>query len=446
MATDEILRFLAEQIATNRTATGQRAGGQKKLSSLIEERFEDYRDNRLNPSTIGRWEKELWKRGVLVEWVDYNALWRGEFSKSDSNGLRSDFRLRESLVIEISKDTMSNEAHLLYALANEAAHVIREKDLIKDYRHLVLGSGRALIRFAESLMNSPTTASNLAISPASGRLWVGDLSRLQDPLSKLSDLESPLDSDFAALFVARGLHHAQNPEIRLSQISHAAHVGSMEERDQVAESRCPFIPNGGWRWMLPSPDRIVVGAASLDDGTHPLNKLLKNSNPNVSEAVDPLAISYAAKSLARLQSETRGKGLPPPAEVTLQVFLCAPLPHELTESNSVPEPYKGLKRTVDEMNRRTLSLTWNHFQDVAAGGGISQIIAGGPAKQRLLWTLLLPNLLSGEIRPLFNSVCTDADTAKVLRRSSAMLEADPKLREKYSPIVDEIFELRDPTW
>src|SRR5262249_31906724 len=160
-------------------------------------------------------------------------------------------------------------------------------------------------------------------SPISGRLWVGDIWKLQDEADAESHLEAPLDADFPALFIARGLHQAGRPNIRLSQISHFAYTEDPSEARRVAKVRCPFNMDRGWNWDLAPPDRIIFGAASTDAYEHRIGKFIERS---LGHALKPHVASAVRKTFNEALGLAQTLELPPLADFSIPLFPTVPLP------------------------------------------------------------------------------------------------------------------------
>jgi len=378
-------------------------------------------------------ETELWKCGALVEWADYNSLWRGERSKGDEDELISDFHLRESIVVRTElnhKDPNGTKLH--YALANEAADEVRTQEQYRGLRHLAVGTGRTMIRYAESIMNRPPNASTLTISPIAGRLWVGDIWKLQDDNDADSHLESPLDADFSALFIARGLHQAGRERIRFSQISHLAYTSSKEEALQVAKLRCAFDMAGGWNWDMLPPQRVVFGAASIDAAEHRVTKFLE---PTVHRSLTPDLADVVQEKFVQCLNLAESLKLPPLADLSVPLFPTVPLPSETNKYSMETASYREIGEKLKELNSMTVAINSIHLRSVVSSGGISQIVAGGKSKHRLIWTLLLPGIVKGQLLPAVNSLCTDFETAVALRQALKSLRKDPALLKQYESIL-----------
>lgn len=430
-----MLRFLAKYISGQRDNSGRREIGNKGLSDALRQEFE----HTVDPSTVSRMIKELWSTGTLVEWADLNSLHRGTVKRGASEQLRDDFNLREALVVHGgSTEPDANETKLHYLLANEAADEVRSKQLFRRVHHLGVGPGRTMVRYAESIMNRPPEAAQITISPMAGRLWVGNIWRFQEELPDSSNIEAPLDADFAALFIARGLHQAGKVGVRLSQISHLAYVESKQQAEHIAELRCPFLMNGQWNhgWDLKAPDRIVFGAASLAAEEHRIPKLL---NRTVEKSGSKSVIQKVVDSFRKSHALVHTRNLPPLADLCVGIFPTLPLPNERGTFSFNPRDYEALAKLLRELNSLTLSVKWAHLQRTIQAGSVSQLIAGGASKHRVLWTLLLPSAVLDSDQRLINSICTDEGTAEVLRRSLKEMNRDTALLKQYRELLASVF-------
>jgi hypothetical protein len=432
----KVSRFIAEYYSTRRDHTGKREAGGKNLAAALKQRF----GIAVDPSTVSRWETDLWRKGTLVEWADYNSLLRGTRISGDENDLVNAFDLKEGIVVNFdSYGDPPNDSELHFALANEAADEARDNNLYRDVRHLAVGSGRTMIRYAESIMNRPPKASDIYVSPISGRLWVGDLWNFPADSSGPLSLESPLDADFAALFIARGLHQAGRQGVKLSQISHFAYNKTPEHAEAVATTRAAFLTDGGWNWDLPAPDRIVFGAGSFSAPDHRITKFFQERSARgaVTKDVDQ-EVRPIFEKLAPLGADLK---LAPIADVNLLLLPTLPLPEELDQYALDRTSYMQLKTSLHELNRLTLAIGLSHLQSVVRKGGFCQLIAGGIAKRRVVWTLLLPAIMS-RVPRLINSLCTDDKTAALLVRAAEELKRNTAVSQRYAELIDVVFENR----
>lgn len=431
-----MLHFLAEQISTRRSVDGKRQDRLKNVTAALKEEFDL---QSLDISTVSRWERELWESGALVEWADYNSLWRGERHKGDEEELIKEFKLKEAIVVAVNHQSTDDrkDTKLLYALANEAADEVRRKEEYRNIRHLALGSGRAMMRYAESIMGRPPQASSLTISPISGRLWVGDIWTLQEEADAESHLEAPLDADFSALFIARGLHQAGRKNIRLSQVSHFAYMGDAASARAVAKLRCAFTMNGKWNWGLSPPNRIVFGAASTDAAEHRITKFLERTLDKAVKRTVADSVKERFKEALSLANEL---GLPPIADFSVPLFATVPLPEEHSRYSLDAKNYRQVTRALKQLNAMTVAVNFSHLRSAVDIGGFTQLIAGGESKRRLIWTLLLPCILKPSVQvAVVNSVCTDIETARSLRQALRAVNADSALRDKYAALAKIIF-------
>ena len=427
----DILRFLAQHIADRRDGAGKRQAGLKSLAEALKSEFNLEND----VSTVSRRIDELWKSGALVEWADYNSLWRGECQKGEQEDLIRDFKLQEAIVVKADiRHPDPNETKLHYALSNEAADEARKRDLYRNIRHLAIGAGRATTRYAESIMNRPPHAANLTISPISGRLWVGDIWKLQDEADAESHLEAPLDADFSALFIGRGLHQARRQNIRLSQVSHFAYTEDTEKAKRVTSVRCAFKMDEGWNWGLNPPDRIIFGAASTDSPEHRVSKFVDRCLAHSVKASVPESIK---KHFTDVMNLVKTLQLPPVADFSVPLFATVPLPDETNAYNLDAKAYRRVAETLKSLNSKTVAISFKHLQSTVRAGGFTQLIAGGKTKHRLIWSLLLPGVLgSGQV---VNSVCTDLASAQTLHGALKSLNTNPDLRKRYEALIEVIF-------
>lgn len=431
-----ILADLASLIAEQKGRDGDKEGTDKDLIEAFQQRHPHPRYAKLNASTITRWKEILSKRGVLVESCDFNALFRGEARASDSRSLQTRFELKECLVIrQIKKEPFEGEAELLLALGNHAADEVRNRAQFENLRHLAIGSGRTLVRYAESLMNRAPIAHDLTVSPISGRVWLGDLWNLYDQPESPGELESPLDADFAAMYIARGLHQYRRRNIRVSQIAHFAFTSLPEETKDTIVGRCAFKMDRGWNWNLETPGRVVFGVASLSNGAHPVMRFIAKFKDARKLSPEAKPIIEFGQMLQSAQGYARQNVLPGVGEASLRNFVILPLPKERSDFNTALETYSNLANTIEQLNRHIISISFQHFRDICAAGGFSQLIGGGPSKLQLLWTMLLPNLFSMEAPTLVNSLCTDLDSSRQLVDAASQLQQDPNLREWYRKAI-----------
>jgi hypothetical protein len=434
----QTLLELANLVVAQRAVDGSREGRDKDLIKKLQARHPSGKYSKLNASTITRWKSKLEERGVLTQWCDYNAIYRGEAHSADREEFKKSLRLKEAIVVRPKKgESFLTEIELLFALGNHAADEVRKAGLFSEIRHLAIGSGRTLIRYAESIMNRPPAAENLTVSPISGRIWLGDFWSLFDKPESPGELESALDSDFAAHNIARGLHLIRNPNIRVSQIAHFAYSEEEAAARATVRGRCAFQLERGWNWGLPGPDRIVAGVASLSDEAHPLRKLIEHSQDKeaLSPEVSPI-VSFGKELLKHLNfaAEARTPGI---GEMSLRMFPVLPLPQDLEEGQYTREldAYRAVADRIRALNARTIAISPQHLKDCCLADGRVQLIAGGASKLRLLWTLLLPNLFQGETQQLINSVCTDLDSAQVLSRAADFVRASEPLRDSYRELL-----------
>src|SRR5581483_3277005 len=142
----DILRFLAHHISSRRDGKGRREDPLKNLAAELKKNFDL---PNLTIPTVSRWVTDLLESGVLIERADYNSLWRGECHHGEQDELIRAFNLKEAIVVDAHIEHDPNETKTHYALANEAADEARKKDQYRNIRHLALGSGRTIIRYAE---------------------------------------------------------------------------------------------------------------------------------------------------------------------------------------------------------------------------------------------------------------------------------------------------------
>ena len=348
---------------------------------------------------IARLLSEARDKGVVAFDIDAKfAIGGSERDASSVRDLRSRFRLKDALVVDLPQNVSGDVLHT--ALANHAGR--RAVVKIEDGDHICVAGGRTIVQFARYIGRHSPSKKGIVISPLGGRLWTGSW-QIGGP----AHLEYPLDADDSAFFLY--LAFLNEVGTRFSQISLPLFARSRREAKALIRNHCPARPDGAWNWGLKPPNRAYVGVGALDaQSGHRIAEFL--TQPRTKRRGDVPYLGRVAKQLRDVMAFAATSHLPAFGDIGNRLFSAVPRPSRVAgDLRWLSRAYNQVARVLEDVNERSITFRWRHLHSTPA----VNVIAGGLLKADQLWTVLMLGVLHPD-RKLCTELTIDGATADAL--------------------------------
>jgi DNA-binding transcriptional regulator LsrR (DeoR family) len=380
-----------------------------------------------NSSSVARLLEEARECGVVAFDIDPRFAIQGRLDQVLGRRLRDSFNLDEALAVEVrarDDDKVRADEHVHRALGNQTG--MRIRDRIQPAEHIAVGSGRAVYQTVRLIRRRPPSRKGVRITPLSARVWSHSWEVLGPNIVR------PLDADDAAFVLA--LTFESEPGTVFGQIAYPLFAHDADEARENIARHCPFLPNGKWRSGQPRLALVGVGCVDPDSG-HRFADLYRS--PQATEG--DIYLKQVAEDIKKAVAFVKAKRLPFFGDVTNRLFASLPLPGELPQmvEAGATQAYGELIRILKGLNRRMVVAEWSHLKAIPS----VVAIAGGDFKLRVLWTLLVANLLAPPSDRVVKELTTDAETASNLLESLAQYErASSETKKWFATMVGQVFE------